>query len=55
MKQPKKLTSKQKKIISKTGYEPIEYMLAEEDKTSFTIVSKKDFNNGTYKLIRIEI
>lgn len=46
MKQPKKLTYNQKKILTKNGLDWHDYMLLTEDKDTFTVISKKENENG---------
>lgn len=41
MKQPKKLTRIQKKILSKRGYDSNLYSLIKEDKTSYIFLNKE--------------
>ena len=46
MKQPKKLTRSQKMILSKNKLNANEYMLASEDKNTFTVIAKKENESG---------
>lgn len=51
MKQPKKLTRKQKIKLSKEGYNPEGFMLLKEDVTTFTVISKIADKNGNQEAI----
>ena len=42
MKQPKKLTWKQKQIVSKAGKNPDDYMLHSEDENELILYNKKE-------------
>lgn len=42
MKQPKKLILSQKKILNEHGLDANDYMLLSEDKTTFTVIHKKN-------------
>ena len=46
MKQPKKLTFNQKKILTKKGLNWHDYMLLTEDKDTFTVIAKKENEHG---------
>ena len=46
MKQPKKLTFSQKKVLSKHGLDWNDYMLLSEDKDTFTVITKKENEHG---------
>ena len=46
MKQPKKLTFNQKKVLTKNGLNWHNYMLLTEDKETFTIISKETNEYG---------
>ena len=46
MKQPKKLTFNQKKILTKEGLDWHDYMLLTEDKDTFTVIAKKENEYG---------
>lgn len=46
MKQPKKLIRSQKEILKKKGLDWNDYMLLSEDKYTFTVISKKEDENG---------
>lgn len=41
MKQPKKLTREQKKVLSQNGLVPENWMVCQEDNISFTVINKK--------------
>ena len=40
MKQPKKLTNAQKRLLSKRGYNASEYMYCEEDEQAILVINK---------------
>ena len=46
MKQPKKLTRNQKEVLKKNGLNWNSFMLLSEDKDTFTVISKKENENG---------
>ena len=46
MKQPKKLTFNQKKVLTKEGLDWHNYMLLTEDKDTFTVIAKKENEHG---------
>ena len=46
MKQPKKLFRYQKEILKKKGLDWHDYMLLTEDQDTFTIIAKKENDNG---------
>lgn len=46
MKQPKKLTFNQKKVLTKEGLDWHDYMLLTEDKDTFTVIAKKEDEHG---------
>ena len=46
MKQPKKLTFNQKKVLTKEGLDWHDYMLLTEDKDTFTVIAKKENEHG---------
>ena len=46
MKQPKKLTRNQKEVLKKDGLDWNSFMLLSEDKDTFTVISKKENENG---------
>ena len=46
MKQPKKLTFNQKKVLTKEGLDWHDYMLLTEDKDTFTVIAKKENEYG---------
>lgn len=46
MKQPKKLTRNQKEVLRKNGLNEKDFMLLNEDKNTFTVISKKEDEHG---------
>ena len=46
MKQPKKLTFNQKRVLTKEGLDWHDYMLLSEDKDIFTVIAKKENEYG---------
>lgn len=49
MKQPKKLTRRQKEVLRRKGHDEKQFMLLTEDNTTFTVISKEANEYGNYE------